>query len=127
MTAPSEPPVDHRSGVMSWWPPALVLLTLIGVAVAMGTVAYLLTSFGVMTGCTSEPVADVEAHCAPTERWLLAGPAGQAVILVAAAVALVVVIRRPASRMRLLRAGVVGLPVSLGWTVLVTVVASASY
>ena len=124
MTAPS---VDHRSGVLSCWPVALVLVTLVGVAVLMGTVAYLFTSFGVMTGCTSEPVPDVEAYCTPAERWLLAGPVGQAVLVLAAVAALVVAVRRPASRLRVLHAGVLGLPLSLAWTVLVTVAASASY
>jgi hypothetical protein len=121
------PSTDHRADVMSWWPVTLVLLTLIGVAVLMGTVAYLFTSFGILTACTSEPVPDVEAYCTPTERWLLAGPAGQAVLVLAAAAALIVAIRRPAARLRVLYAGVVGLPLSLAWTALVTVIASASY
>ncbi|WP_298805375.1 hypothetical protein [uncultured Pseudokineococcus sp.] len=130
MTSPTEPVAaarDRRTTSMSWWPPLLVLTTLVLVALIMSTIGYWFPAFGVMTGCTSEPVPDVDAYCLPAERWLRAGPVGQGALVVAAVVASVVAVRRPSRRLLVLHAGVVGLPVSLAWTVLVTVAASASY
>lgn len=104
-----------------------MLLPLVLGALLLGSVGYLVTSVGVLTGCTSEPVPDVEALCAPAERWLLAGPVGQGVLVVAALVATVVAVRRPSARLPLLWAAVVALPVLLGWTVLVSLAAASSY
>lgn len=125
MTAATPEPVAAPR--IGWWAPVLVLLQLVLGALLLGTVGYLVTSLGVLTGCTSEPVPDVEALCAPAERWLLAGPVGQGLLVVAALVAMVVAVRRPRARLPLLWAAVVALPVSFGWTVLVSLAASSSY
>jgi len=129
MTAPVVPAADRRPVLVAWWPPVVVLVTLITAAVAMAVITRSLTSpqdLALLTGCTGGPVADAPAACPSTRGWQLAGTVGQAVLVLAAVVALVVAVRRPASRLRVLCAGVLGLPVSLGWAVVVVLAASGT-
>jgi hypothetical protein len=129
MTAPAAPVTPRGEVVIAWWPPVVGLITLMTVAVAMVAITRNLISpqdLQLLTGCTSEPVADAPAPCPSTQGWELAGTVGQVLLASAAVIAVVVAIRRPASRLRILCAGVLGLPLSLAWAVIMVFAATGT-